>query len=86
MIDISWGNSAFSTSMWRAVGEYDANSDCIRYHDCDHWESVSDGNGNFTNNYYYTGGQGIFYFFGGNLLWQEYNESTGSQCSFVKVD
>lgn len=84
VIDISWGNSAFSTSMWRAVGEYDANSDCIRYHDCDHWESVSDGNGNFTNNYYYTGGQGIFYFSSGNLLWQEYNESTGSQCSFVK--
>lgn len=85
VIDISWGNSAFSTSMWRAVGEYDANSDCIRYHDCDHWESVSDGNGNFTNNYYYTGGQGTFYFSGGNLLWQENNESTGSRCSFVKV-
>lgn len=84
VIDISWGNSAFSTSMWRAVGEYDANSDCIRYHDCDHWESVSDGNGNFTNNYYYTGGQGTFYFSGGNLLWQEYNERTGSRCSFVK--
>ena len=84
VIDISWGNSAFSTSMWRAVGEYDANSDCIRYHDCDHWESVSDGNGNFTNNYYYTGGQGTFYFSGGNLLWQENNESTGSRCSFVK--
>lgn len=85
VIEISWGNSAFSTSMWRALGEYDANSDCIRYHDCDHWESVSDGNGNFTNNYYYTGGQGTFYFSGGNLLWEEYNESTGSRCSFVKL-
>ena len=85
VIEISWGNSAFSTSMWRALGEYDANSDCIQYHDCDHWESVSDGNGNFTNNYYYTGGQGTFYFSGGNLLWEEYNESTGSRCSFVKL-
>lgn len=85
VIDISWGNSAFSTSMWRAVGEYDAATDSIQYHDCDHWEAVSDGNGNFTNNYYYTGGQGTFYFSGGNLLWQENNESTGSRCSFVKV-
>ena len=84
VIDISWGNSAFSTSMWRAVGEYDATADCIRYHDCDHWESISDGNGNFGNDYYYTGGQGMFYFSGGNLLWQDYNENVGYTCSFVK--
>lgn len=85
VIEISWGNSAYSISMWRAVGEYDADADCIRYYDCDHWESVSDGNGSFTNNYYYTGGQGMLYFSGGNLLWQEYNETTGDRCRFVKV-
>lgn len=86
VIDITWGNSAFSTSMWRAVGNYDATADCIRYHDCDHWESVSDGNGNMTNDYYYTGGQGMLYFSGGNLLWQDNEENTGSRCSFVKIN
>lgn len=47
--------------------------------------TVTTGNGSFTNNYYYTGGQGMLYFSGGNLLWQEYNEPTGDRCSFVKV-
>lgn len=84
VIDITWGNSASSTSMWRAVGDYDATADCIRYHDCDHWESVSDGNGNMTNDYYYTGGQGMLYFSGGNLLWQDNEENIGNRCSFVK--
>lgn len=83
-INIKWGSSAFSTSLWSAVGEYDATADCIRYFNCKHWDSESDGNGNFADNYYYRDGQGMFYFSGENLIWQDYQENVGYQCSFVK--
>lgn len=83
-IDIHWGNSAFSTSCWRAVGDYDAVADCIRYHDCHYWVSESDDSGNSTDTFYYTDGQGMLYFSGENLLWQDYQENVGYTCSFVK--
>lgn len=82
-IEISWGSSAFSTSMWRAAGQYDATADCIRYSGCKHWDSESDGNGNFTENIYYLDGQGMLYFAGENLIWQDYQENVGYECSFV---
>ena len=85
-IEISWGSSAFSTSMWRAAGQYDATADCIRYSGCKHWDSESDGNGNFTENIYYLDGQGMLYFAGENLIWQDYQENVGYECSFVSYN
>ena len=85
-IEISWGSSAFSTSMWRAAGQYDATADCIRYSGCKHWDSESDGNGNFTENTYYLDGQGMLYFAGENLIWQDYQENVGYECSFVSYN
>ena len=69
--------------MWRAAGQYDATADCIRYSGCKHWDSESDGNGNFTENIYYLDGQGMLYFAGENLIWQDYQENVGYECSFV---
>lgn len=68
LIEITWCNSAFSTSLWRAVGEYDAASDCIQYRSYRHWESVSDDTGNSTDYVYYTDGQGALSSSNGNLI------------------
>ena len=85
-IEISWGSSAFSTSMWRAAGQYDATADCIRYSGCKHWDSESDDNGNFAEHVYYLDGQGMLYFAGENLIWQDYQENVGYECSFVSYN
>ena len=85
-IQFKWGNSASSTSFWSAVGAYDEISDCIRYESCRAWESVSDGNGGFTDYVRYTDGQGKLYFSGNNLYWQDDKEDTGSRCCFERLD
>lgn len=85
IIYLHWSSGAAYNTEWSAIGWYDDTNDCIRYDSCESWNTISDGNGNFTEEVRYTDGEGKFYFGGDGLYWQENKENMESRCCFEKL-
>lgn len=85
IIYLHWSSGAAYNTEWSAIGWYDETNDCIRYDSCESWNTISDGNGNFTEEVRYTDGEGRFYFGGDGLYWQENKENMESRCCFEKL-
>ncbi len=81
-IEISWGNSAFSTTVWKMTGKFVSPTE-LTYADCE----CTDEGENGINEYYYTSGFGtIDIADDGYLYWHDYEEGAGDECFFEKSE
>ena len=82
--DITWGNSAFSTSYWTMSGEYDVSSGSVRYYDGKYSIIETKESGEQVEKVQYTNGEGLFTLAKPYLYWDDYEEWAGINCEFEK--
>lgn len=82
--DITWGNSASSTSHWTMSGEYDDFFGGVRYYDCKYSILETTASGEQVENVQYTNGEGLFTLAKPYLYWYDYEEWAGVNCEFEK--
>lgn len=83
-IEISWGNSAFSTAVWNFMGWYNATTNDITYQNGKYALHETQENGELAESIQYSDGSGRFYISDGKLYWEDYKENVGSRCVFEK--
>lgn len=80
-----WGNSAFSTTYWQMIGEYDRNADVIYYWDgiCEEHYTAEDGSTQI--NLRYTNGEGCIVLRDGYITWMDATERATDNCIFERL-
>lgn len=83
-IEISWASSASETTEWTFIGEYDSNSDSLKYTNGKCINRTYHDDGRINENVRYANGSGRFYISNGEMYWEDYTEGVGSRCIFEK--
>lgn len=83
-ITIGWSSSAFESTTWNFVGEYDRPGDVVYYSNgiCTEYKTGEDGIGRETVRY--SNGSGIFVLRDGSMTWKDDIEGAGDTCIFQK--
>lgn len=84
-MEAHWGNSAFSTTYWQMIGEYDRNADVIYYWDgiCEEHYTAEDGSTQI--NLRYTNGEGCIVLRDGYITWMDATERATDHCVFERL-
>lgn len=82
VFDINWGSSAFETSTWHFVGNYDSSTNEVYYSNGIHSRNKTNDNGESETTVLYTNGAGTFKIVNGFMYWNDYIENQGENCVF----
>lgn len=83
-IEIRWASSASESTEWSFIGEYDGNSDSLKYTNGKCVDRTYHDDGGITEKVRYANGSGRFYISNGEMYWEDYTEGVGSRCIFEK--
>ncbi|MBQ3282109.1 MAG: hypothetical protein IJH41_06870 [Eubacterium sp.] len=83
---ISWGSSAFETTIWEFDGDFDYESGMLSYENCCKYELVLDENDKQQEEKKYEGGKGALMYFEGGFHWDNEKDGDGKDCYFIKID
>ena len=85
-VEISWGSSAFETTIWEFEGDFSYDSGMLTYENCAKYELTVDDKGKQQEKTVYKDGKGALLYYEGGFHWDDKKENAGEECHFIKVD
>ena len=83
---ISWGSSAFETTIWEFDGDFDRDSGMLTYDNCCKYELTVDENGKQHEDQKYEKGKGALLYYENGFHWDNKKDDDGKECYFYKID
>ena len=83
---ISWGSSAFETTIWEFDGNFDWDSGMLSYNNCVKYELKVDENGKQHEEVKYENGDGALLYYEYGFHWDNKKDNAGKDCFFFKYD
>ena len=83
---VSWGSSAFETTIWEFDGEFDHKSGMLTYNNCTRIELTRNDEGKQEEEVVYEDGKGALLYYDGGFNWDNKKDDTGKDCYFVRYD
>lgn len=83
---ISWGSSAFETTIWEFDGNFDWDSGMLSYNNCSKYELKVDENGKQHEEVKYENGDGALLYYEYGFHWDNKKDDAGKDCYFFKYD
>ncbi len=85
-VEISWGSSAFETTIWEFDGNFDPEGGMISYDNCAKYELKLDEDGYQQETAIYKNGKGALLYYEDGWHWDDKKENAGKDCHFIKID
>lgn len=83
---VSWGSSAFETTIWEFTGDFDYKSGMLTYEDCCKYELTLNEDGEQKEDEIYKDGKGALLYYEDGFHWDNKGDDDGKNCYFKKVD
>ena len=83
---ISWGSSAFETTIWEFDGDFDYDSGMLTYENCCKYELTVNEDGEQKEDEIYQDGKGALLYYEDGFHWDNKGDDDGKDCYFKKID